>query len=63
MLDIIGEKELLNKIIDLRDKYSGALQQQKELVLKECIPVYDINSVIDMYKNIIKKKMAQVASI
>jgi len=63
MLDIIGEKELLNKIIDLRGKYSDALQQRTELVLKECIPVNDINSVIDMYKNIIMKKMAQVASI
>lgn len=63
MLGFIGEKELLNKIIDLRGKYLDALQQRTELALKECLPVNDINSVIDMYKNIIKKKMAQVTSI
>ena len=63
MLDIIGERELLNKIADLRGKYLNAIKRGPELVLKEYVPTHEINIVIDRYVNIIKKKMAQVSSV
>lgn len=57
MMDIIGEVELANEIVEIRTEYMNAMRQQKSMKLADFIHMNKFESIITKYIDIINKKL------